>query len=50
MISENNSTYVDDLRFALEVMEQRSSLGLDREYAARLRSVILNKWFRFSIL
>jgi hypothetical protein len=35
-----NSTYVDDLRFALEIMDEYSHLGLDSEHAAKLRSVM----------
>ena len=38
-----NSTYADDLRFALEVMEEYSCLGLDMEYATKLRSVMIRQ-------
>jgi len=38
-----NSTYADDLRFALEVKEEYSCLGLDMEYAAKLRSVMIRQ-------
>ena len=43
MISDSNSTYAADLRFALDVMEEHSCLGLDREYASKLRSVMLRQ-------
>jgi hypothetical protein len=43
MISDSNSTYAADLRFALDVMEEHSCLGLDREYSAKLRSVMLRQ-------
>jgi len=43
MIYDNNSAYVADLRFALEVMEEGSCLGLETEYATKLRSVILRR-------
>lgn len=36
-----NSTYADDLRFALEVMEEYSCLGLDLDYALKIRSVMI---------
>lgn len=36
-----NPTYADGLRFALEMMEEYSCLGLDMEYAAKLRSVMI---------
>ena len=36
-------TYVDDLRFALEVMDEYSHLGLDSEHAAKLRSLMLEQ-------
>ena len=38
-----NSTYAEDLRFALEVMEKHSCLGLDMKYAAELRSVLIRQ-------
>ncbi len=38
-----NSTYAGDLRFTLEVMEEYSCLGLDMEYATKLRSVIIRQ-------
>ncbi len=43
MISDSNSTYAADLRFALDVMEEHSCLGLDCEYASKLRSVMLRQ-------
>lgn len=36
-------TYVDDLRFALEIMDEYSHLGLDSEHAAKLRSLMLDQ-------
>lgn len=42
MLSEV-STYVDDLRFALEIMDEYSHLGLDSEHAAKLRSLMLEQ-------
>ncbi len=46
MIFDSNSTYAADLRFALDVMEERSCLGLDCEYAAKLRSKIRSLMLR----
>jgi hypothetical protein len=43
MISDNNPGYADDLRFALDVMDEYSHLGLDSEYASRLRSLMLGQ-------
>ena len=39
MLSENPA-YVEDLRFALEIMDEYSHLGLDSEHAAKLRSLM----------
>ena len=36
-------TYVDDLRSALEIMDEYSHLGLDSEHAAKLRSLMLQQ-------
>ena len=38
-----NSTYAEDLRFALQVMGEYSCLGLDMEYAIKLRSVLIRQ-------
>ena len=38
-----NPTYVDDLRFALEIMDECSHLGLDSEHASKLRSLMLQQ-------
>lgn len=46
MISDSNSTYAADLRFALEVMEECSCLGLDSAYATKLGSVMLRQMER----
>ncbi len=43
MISDNNPGYADDLRFAIDVMDESSHLGLDSEYASRLRSLMLQQ-------
>ena len=43
MYAVRNSVVVDDLRFALDVLQESSHLGLDSEYASRLRSVILEQ-------
>ena len=43
MIAERNPSLIDDLRFALSVLQERSSLGLDSEYASKLQSVILHQ-------
>ena len=42
MLSENPA-YVDDLRFALEIMDEYSHLGLDSEHASKLRSLMLRQ-------
>lgn len=42
MLSENPA-YVDDLRFALEIMDEYSHLGLDSEHASKLRSLMLQQ-------
>lgn len=42
MLCENPS-YVDDLRFALEIMDEYSHLGLDSERASKLRTLILQQ-------
>jgi len=34
-------TYADDLRFALEILDEYSHLGLDSEHAAKLRFLML---------
>jgi hypothetical protein len=36
-------TYVDDMRFALDVMDEYSHLGLDSDHAAKLRSLMLEQ-------
>jgi len=41
MISDHNPAFIADLRFALDVMDERSHLGLDSEYHSRLRSLLL---------
>lgn len=43
MIPENNPALIADLRFALEVLDERSHLGLDSEYHARIRSLLLTE-------
>jgi len=41
MISVNNPAFIADLRFALDVLDERSHLGLDSEYHSRIRSLLL---------
>jgi hypothetical protein len=41
MISANNPALVADLRFALDVLDERSHLGLDSEYHSRIRFLLL---------
>jgi hypothetical protein len=43
MLSETNPSLIDDLRFALQVLQERSGLGLDSEYASKIQSVILQQ-------
>lgn len=43
MISENKPALIADLRFALDVMDAHSHLGLDSEYHSRLRSLLLDQ-------
>jgi hypothetical protein len=43
MFTERIPTVLDDLRFALQVLQEDSYLGLDPEYAAKLQSVILRQ-------
>jgi hypothetical protein len=40
MLAERNPAILVHLRFALKVLEERSHLGLDAEYARKLASVI----------
>jgi hypothetical protein len=40
---EMNSTYADDLRFALKVVEEYQCLGLGVDYATKLRSVMIRQ-------
>lgn len=43
MTSDETFARVEDLRFALSVMEEHSHLGLDSEYASKLRSLMLRQ-------
>jgi hypothetical protein len=43
MFAETHALLAIDLRFALEVMEDRSHLGLNAERAASLRALIRRK-------
>ena len=43
MFPERVPTVLDDLRFALQVLQEDSYLGLDPEYASKLQSVILRQ-------
>jgi hypothetical protein len=40
MLAERNPAILDDLRFALNVLQESSNLGLDAQYTAKLVSVI----------
>lgn len=40
MFAEWNPSFLDDLRFALDVLQESSHLGLDAEYTEKLTSVI----------
>jgi hypothetical protein len=40
MFVETSVVFIEDLRFALEVMEDRSHLGLNAERAAKLRNLM----------
>jgi hypothetical protein len=40
MFTETSAAFIKDLRFALEVMEDRSHLGLDPERATKLRDLM----------
>jgi hypothetical protein len=43
MFPERLPQVIDDLRFALQVLQEGSCLGLDPEYASKLQSVILRQ-------
>jgi hypothetical protein len=43
MYSTPNPDLVTELRYALEVMEEYSHLGLDSEAASKLRSILLRR-------
>jgi hypothetical protein len=38
-----STEFLEDLRFALDVMEERSHLGLDGETASTLRNALLHR-------
>jgi hypothetical protein len=38
--TQTNSDPATDLRYALDVMEEYSHLGLDEEYASKLRDIL----------
>ena len=40
MLAARNSAILDDLRFALNVLQESSNLGLDAQYTRKLVSVI----------
>jgi hypothetical protein len=40
MFADTTAVFIADLRFALEVMEDRSHLGLSAERAAKLRTLM----------
>ena len=43
MDTRTKSDLVDDLRYALDVMEESSHLGLDNEAAGRLREILTRR-------
>jgi len=43
MIADNNLAYADDLRLALDVLNESSNLGLDDAFAAELRKIIVKQ-------
>ena len=43
MITPSNPDLVNELRYALEVMEEYSHLGLDSEAASKLRDILLRR-------
>jgi hypothetical protein len=43
MIPDSSPSYSADLRFALQVLDEESHLGLDSQYASQLRTVILKQ-------
>lgn len=43
MIAENNPSFVGHLRFALDVLNESSNLGLDDRFAADLRKIIVKQ-------
>jgi len=43
MIAENNPAYADYLRLALGVLNESSNLGLDDQFAADLRKIIVKQ-------
>ena len=43
MIPDSSPSYSADLRFALNVLDEESHLGLDSEYALQLQTVILKQ-------
>ena len=40
MLAERNPAILENLRFALNVLQESSHLGLDGQYTARLQAVI----------
>lgn len=43
MYATTNPDLVNELRYALDVMEEYSHLGLDNESAGRLRSILVRR-------
>jgi len=39
----NPTTYANDLRYALEVLDEYEHLGLDQEHASKLRSILIRQ-------
>jgi hypothetical protein len=40
-----NPALLSELRYALDVMEDNSHLGLDDEYASKIRSILVHRIF-----
>ena len=43
MYATTNPDLVNELRYALDVMEENSHLGLDNEAASKLRSILVRR-------
>jgi hypothetical protein len=43
MYTARNTEVVEDLQFAIDVLQESSNLGLDSEYASKLQAVALRQ-------